>query len=434
MTTPNLISFPTNSYINCQKCSASIVVYHLADCDFLICPTCRGYLKRTADDNFQFKTITNNLKDVPVLKLGSTGTINSDEFKVIAYLEKKENGTQYNWREYILLNQQKGYVTLAEFDGHWSIIKGKEFYPDLDNIEDSNGSNIRFANSDFHLFNKYVPKVTAAIGEFGEDVLNEKINAVEFVAAPYMIVNEKHGNKSTYYLGEYIDAKEIAEGFKLNLDSFPEKVGIGAIQPSIWYNRWDTLFPIMGIAIVLVLLLHLLIQILKPEKELFYNNFDLVHHQVNGSDALKSFTTSSFEISDESSNLEFSISSPVSDNWLEATIVLVNNNDNRTWEVSKGFEYYSGYEDGESWSEGDRYANIMLSHIPKGKYHLNVYPYTGDPNRDTLQIKVTANSSLWRNTLITCLVLCLYPAFCWYRMRNFEKKRWDNSDYSPYIS
>lgn len=434
MTTLSLSSFPATTYVNCKQCANEIIVHHLADCDFIVCSTCRAYLEHTIGKEFQLQRTLNKLESTPVIKLGSIGIIEEEEFKVIAYLEKREKGTSYKWREYTLFNYNKGYATLSEFDGHWSIIKGKEFFPDLADLSDENNTSIRYLNSDFHLFNKYTPETIAAIGEFGEDILATKTKAIEFVSSPFMLTKEKQGNKSAYYLGEYIEPKIIAEAFKVDVNTFPSKIGIGAIQPSKYLDRWNSLFTITGLCIIGVLLIHLLFGFLKPEKELFYESFQLVHNQVNGNNVIESFASPSFEIMDNSSNLEFYISSAVSDNWLEASMVLVNEQDNRTWEVSKGFEYYSGYEDGESWSEGDRYAEVMLSNIPKGKYHVNIYPYSGDPNRDTLQMKVTANASMWRNTLITCLALCLYPAYCWYRMRNFEKKRWDNSNYSPFVN
>lgn len=427
-------SFPLSEMVSCQKCKGAISIYHLDGCDHLICSHCNAYLVKTVGKEFQFKKPLKKLEFVPVLALGSIGTIGGEQFKVIAYLEKREQGTSYKWREYLLFSHAKGYATLSEFDGHWSIIKGKEFHPDLAELKSNYNSSIRYINADFHLFNKYTPQIISGIGEFGEDILGEKIKVVEFIAPPFLLVKESQGSTSNFYLGEYITEKELAQAFNIDKNVFPTKIGVGAIQPSNYLDRWNSLFTITGLVLILVLVLHLLIGYLKPEKELFYESFNLVHHQVNSNDVIKSFTTPSFEVTDESSNLEFHISSAVSDNWLEASMVLVNEKDNRTWEVSKGFEFYSGYEGGESWSEGSRYAEVMLSNIPKGKYHINVYPYSGDPNRDTLQIKVTANASMWRNTLLTCLALCLYPAFCWYKMRNFEKKRWDNSNYSPFVS
>ncbi len=433
MATVNLSNFPSIENISCQKCGNTIVVHDLESCEYITCSTCYTYLQHINSTKFTINKTLNKTASSPSLAIGATGTLLENEFKVIAYLEKKEKGTQYIWREYTLYNYQKGYATLSEFDGHWSLIKGENFYPDLKELKDHH-QRIDYQDIDFGLFNKYTPEITAAIGEFDYDVLNEKIKATEFIAPPLMITKETGGPKIAYYLGEYIESDTIAKTFNITEDRLPEKTGIGAIQPSKFFEKWNSLFTVTGIALVLVLVLHLVIGQVKPENVLIDQYFPIAHEKVNETNVIKPFITPSFNIKDISSNIEFAINTTIVNNWLEATIVLVNENDNRTWEVTKGIEYYTGYEDGATWSEGSQTANIMLSNIPRGRYHLNIYPVSNDNNQNGLVIKATANASMWRNTLITCLFLCMYPAYCWFRMRNFERKRWDNSDYSPYVN
>jgi len=45
---------------------------------------------------------------------------------------------------------------------------------------------------------------------------------------------------------------------------------------------------------------------------------------------------------------------------------------------------------------------------------------------------VVKNVTLWSNFWIILLLLAIFPALQYYRERNFEKRRWMNSDYSPY--
>jgi hypothetical protein len=433
MATTDLSHFPQIENVSCQKCGNMIVVHDLQSCKYIACKTCSTYLQCINQKDFKISRPLKKTAAAPVLGIGTTGILHDVEFKVIAYLEKKERNSNYTWREYLLYNYQKGYATLSEFDGHWSIIKGDNFHPSIKEAKDYH-QRINYENIDFRLFNKYTPTVTAAIGEFNYDILNDRIKVIEFIAPPLMIIKETAGPKTDYFLAESIEEEAIASAFNIDKTLFPEKVGIGAIQPSKFIEKWNSLFTVTAIALILVLLLHILIGQLKPEEVLIDDFFPIAHEIVNDTGVIKPFITPSFKIDDASSNIEFKIYADVVNNWFEATIVLVNESDNRTWEVSKGMEYYAGYEDGENWAEGSQTANIMLSNIPKGKYHLNVYPLSGDNSQSGLNIRATANASMWRNTLIICLFLCIYPAYCWFRMRNFEKKRWDNSDYSPYVN
>ncbi|RNL54048.1 DUF4178 domain-containing protein [Pedobacter jejuensis] len=433
MEKPTKSFFKLSATIDCPVCKQSIVVYDLPKSEYIVCDSCFSYLNIIDEHTSRLNKQLTKPEKTPILKLGSTANIQDTDFKLIAYLEKREAGTIYHWREYILTSLDKGYITISEFDGHWNLIGGKDFIVDFKEPI-SHGTTVGYKDVEYTLFNKYTPMVTAMLGEVDWDVVNEKVKATEYIAPPYMVVAENIDNAKDYYIAEYLEPETIAEIFGIDKNLLPERIGIGANQPSKYYDRWTSSLQMTGIAIVLVLLIHLLLGLLKPEKELLNNDFLISHNNTQDVNEFKSFITPSFAVEDESSNISFEIASAVDNNWLETTIVLVNENDNRTWEVSKGIEYYHGYEEGESWSEGSTKESILLSEIPKGKYHLNVYPSSGDINRNNLYIKATSNVTMWRNTLITIFLLCIYPAICWYIMRNFEKRRWNNSDYSPFVN
>lgn len=427
--------FKLSETITCSICKQDIVLYEPAKSEYIVCPSCFSYLHIFTRAETRLNRKLDQPDKILVLKLGSTGNIHGTEFKVIAYLEKKEAGTDYHWREYILTSHVKGYVTLSEFDGHWNFIASKDFLPDYKEPI-SYGLSIGYKDVEYKLFNRYTPVVTAMLGEVDWDVVNEKVKATEYIAPPFMVVKEvgKTSHQTDYYIGEYLDAEVIANAFNIDKNDLPQQIGIGANQPSKAFDRWTASLKITGVAIILVLLFHILFHIVKPEKELINDDFLIVYDTKGGPDAFKSFITPSFTLDDESSNIEFEIASLVDNNWLETTIVLVNESDNKIWEVSKGIEYYHGTEDGESWSEGSTRESVMLSEIPQGKYHLNVYPSSGDVFRNNLYIKAVSNVTMWGNTITTILLLCIFPAICWLLMRDYEKRRWNNSNFSPFVN
>jgi hypothetical protein len=185
------------------------------------------------------------------------------------------------------------------------------------------------------------------------------------------------------------------------------------------------------ILIIITALIGFIASFTNPAYQVMDNAYQIVSDSTKVNE-FKPFITPSFELKNVSSSLEFSVTSDVDNNWMETTIVLVNEKDNQSWEVTKSIEYYHGYEDGESWTEGSREAEVLLSSIPAGKYHLNIYPAAGDTALKSVRIGITANPVIWRNVWVTLLLLCLYPLYTWFRMRMYEKKRWMNSDFSPY--
>ncbi len=448
MATVEKSSFPVPEDIDCPKCSEKFKLFDPEGSEFWVCPSCHGFIRfTTAHPTGIIQKQAQPIKEQPIIPLGSEGTLKGHQFKVIAYLEKKEQGTIYTWKEYLLYNFVKGYATLAVFDGHWNFIVDKNWEPSLENAY-SDYDTATQLGVEYRIFNKYTPVTTGLIGEFDWDVLSDNPKTVEYIAPPFLLSEEKDspGSKEPqFYWGEYTEPEEIAEAFGIDVNLFPAKEGIGANQTSVHSHNFDTLAKYTILAILGMLFLHFLIKVAKPEKDLVNSDFNIVFDrgpaQVDstgvvtwgvGTYEFKPFLTPSFEQKKGNVPLEIVVGSGVDNNWMEATVILVNDQTNESWEVTKGAEYYHGYEDGSNWTEGSREASIILSEIPEGKYHLNIYPASGDPAQTSMNIRVTSNVTLWRNILLTILVLILYPIYCWYRMRSFEKRRWMNSDHSPF--
>jgi len=446
MATKDQLKFPVPETFDCPECRETIKLHDPDGSEFCACPSCGSYIRFTAGDKAVVQKKKEPIKEKPVIPLGKEGVLKGHTFKVIAYLEKKERDTIYTWKEYLLYNFKKGYATLAVFNGHWNLIVDKNWEPSL--AKARNGSVTATHNDiEYRIFNKYTPVTTALIGELDWDVLADNPKTHEFIAPPFTISRES-GNPTQYFWGEYTEPTEIAKAFDVDISLFPAKEGIGANQPSPHALSFDTLIELALGSVVVLLVLCFIIGYVKPERELLNSDYNIAFTKRPGltSDStgvtvlgsgtyeFKPFLTSSFEQPDGSAALEVTVGSYVDNNWLEATVILVNEKTNETWEITKGIEFYHGYEGGENWSEGSREASMVLSDIPQGKYHLNIYPASGDPSQTSMHISIRSNITLWTNILLAIVALILYPVYCWYRMKNYEKRRWMNSDHSPYES
>jgi len=434
MATTNLKAFPYAEDVTCPKCKHQITLYDPEGSEFCVCDSCHSFIRFVANDTPVIQKQAPKMKQQPVLKPGSVGLFDGHSFKVIAYIEKKEKDASYAWREYILYNYQKGYANFAEYDGHWNFIAGKEFYPELEKLANRNWGFINYEDNEYNVFNKYTAVITALTGEFDWDLLADKTKTTEFVAPPQIIYKEqdKQDTKTAdFYLGRYVKPAEVADAFKVDIKLFPERIGIGANEPSVHAKRWFAASRLTPVLILLVAILGFIIASVNPEYQVLDADYAIVNDSTKANE-FKPFITPSFDLKNATSSLNFQIRSAIDNNWLEATVVLVNEKNNQSWEVTESIEYYHGYEDGENWTEGSQEAEVLLSAIPAGKYHLNIYPASGDISNKTIHINIMANPVLWRNFWVTILLLCLYPLYTWWRMRNYEKKRWMNSDYSPY--
>ena len=101
------------------------------------------------------------------------------------------------------------------------------------------------------------------------------------------------------------------------------------------------------------------------------------------------------------------------------------------YSLSKEIEYYLGYEDGSSWSEGSTYGEAFISQIPGGKYHINIYPEFGTSSHEfTIRIVRDVPSNM--NFVLLAVALIIVPIIFGIRKRILEGRRWKDSDYSPY--
>lgn len=83
----------------------------------------------------------------------------------------------------------------------------------------------------------------------------------------------------------------------------------------------------------------------------------------------KELVSRSFELSGGSAPLEVQAYSDVDNSWANVSISLVNEKTNEMRYTSKDIERYSGFEGGESWSEGSRNEEFNICGVAPGKYH-----------------------------------------------------------------
>lgn len=434
MATINLQSFPEPEQFDCPKCGNAITLYDPEGSEYCVCSSCYSLIRFNAHNNAIIQKQAPTVTQEPAIKTGTRCTLLGTTFIVTGYAVKKEKNADFTWREYLLYNYEKGYANLAEYDGHWTFVAGAAFYPDLDKLKSNNWHVIYFQDQEYRLFNSYTAVTIGLTGESDWNLLDEKMLVSEFVAAPLIIYKEKasKGEDAVFYLGSYIEPDEIASAFDMDISQLPQRTGTGANQPSKWMPISSGISKIIFLLLALTAVCAFIIALIHPAKRLLDGNYYMTADSTKVYE-YKSFATPSFRIGAPSAAVDFLIYADLNNSWMEATIVLVNEQNNQTWEVTESIEYYYGSEGGESWSEGSHEAEVVLSSIPPGTYHLNIYPASGGGLfGDSIHITVTERTILWRNMLVTMLILVLYPAYSWYRARNFEKRRWMNSDFSPY--
>lgn len=404
---------------SCPKCKHLNVPKGKALTVALTCEKCNLYFCVYTNAQDQFKE-----SHAPILPIGSIGKFEGVPYRVMGFSVKRERKYRYVWHEYFLFNPNAGIAFLSVNDGHWNFLKPYSKHPW------SFGSILEptIDEGKFKLYAKYKADMLYASGEFFTDIIDatESSTHYEHINPPYILNFEENDHHLSAYLGEYISPANVASAFNLDVQKLPKKKGMGYTQPHAFSFDESLMLRITGITFVLAFLVHLMLSSNSLNEKAFEGHFN--ESDLKGG---KMFTSSSFELKGGTKNVLFNVYAPLSNDWFFAEYSLINEQNNDEYAFTNEIEYYQGYEGGESWREGSTSGEAFLSSIPEGKYHINIYPEFSTSNHE-FDITVFRDVPFVSNFILFLLSLILFPVGFYIYKHQIERKRWEDSDYSPY--
>jgi hypothetical protein len=411
----------------CSHCSREVHVATFPYAQSCVCSHCNT--RHVLNDHRQFTAYNNGTlkKAHPSIHLGATGIIKDIPYKVIGYIVKEErNQYRSQWREYTLFNEQEGFAFLSEYDGHWIYLReqGKAPVP-----EDIGTAGFNYEGDSFDLFNSYNYSVVSAAGEFPGNAFNDsQIKCWEFISPPIMWNREQSPKEGIVWLkGWHVGANTLKEAFG-DAVMPPPQVGVGAVQPNGYVDLRKLLMNTL-IAIGVLVAIHLASTASNKEQtlmssDIYFSDSSNVQHTVLGD----------VHLDKRKSNVMLELNSLVENTWIEVEATLVDKKDGSEYSVSKGVEFYTGFEDGERWTEGAQRANIYINEVPRGDYTLKLQATREGGFFPVKSYNITAYYDVTntRNLFICIGLLLLWPLFKYFSTYYSERKRWENSPYSTF--
>lgn len=409
---------------------------------FVACPKCFSYQEVTENGMTFISSFKNSNRPKEVcFELGQSIKVNGTSYTITGITQRNDaKYKSFKWREYNLKNDLGEEAFLNEYNGNWLLVKSLSEEP-----QTYIKGNLTFTHTDskYSLFQSYNQEINWVIGNFDSDISDvDNLYSREFIAPPKMLIYEvQKTSKETnpeWYEGEYVDADEIYQEYlRLGNDTtFPSKIGIGATEPykSQFYLEDAKKMSLIALAVILTIQLYFMV--ISPTKTVFKETFslsDLKYDSVSTFHTTpKPFVSKSFTI-EKTGKIELELVSSVDNSWLESNITLINESTLEELPVVMGNEYYHGVEGGESWTEGSTSASKDYSSVPAGKYHLLVE--TSSPNiAGTYSVSLKTGGIYWINIVILFCLILIVPLIKYFQEYNFEKERWADSDYSPYIT
>jgi predicted RNA-binding Zn-ribbon protein involved in translation (DUF1610 family) len=417
--------YPSPFIVPCTKCNRDIKLYTHQKAASFCCGNCGAYTiydkQKTLKSNYTLTKIKQK-----TFKIGTVFKIEDLEFVLISFIAKEETSYNTLWFEYILFHPVVGYWTLNESDGHFTLIKPSKYY--VQGFENAKSLTLS-ETGNYQLYSKYKYKIKHAEGEFFDDILEKSYStSADYVNPPYILSYEKTKDEICWYHGEYIDHKTVKNWIKEDVD-LPNKEGIAPNQPYSVNFSTEALTKITFVSVALVIICQFILSGFITIPKVSYKQ---TYYQ-DDSQAQRTYVSAPFEITENNSAADFDIIGNLYNNWLETDFTLVNETTGDQYYFSGAIEHYSGFSDGESWSEGSDINTLTVSQLKKGKYHFNLL-VTNDINKPfrSLTVVVNQNVNLFSNFIFALICLFLFPLYISFKRSRFDRKQWYNSNYSPY--
>jgi len=405
--------------IPCYDCNTETELEVGFEAVNFVCPTC--FSVYSVDDEGRFRRKSQYkapFNDCP-LEIGDTGFLKGSEYMVTGILRKNVY-PNYAWTEFILQNKEKEFLYLSLSNGHWMMLTEMEKIDDI-----KKGVKVlKYDGRDYDLFEHSDADIINAKGFFDFQLPNKRIHLAEFINPPYIVSVERMNNVQTAFHGEYVRKATIQRAFK-GAD-LPYQSGISMIQP--------TRFNLTNTAVIFCLFALLIITanwyIYKDQVEQNVFNSRIKFSEFDN----KEMTSPSFVLNGASAPMTIKVSTGVNNSWANLNVALINEDTNDEIYANKDIEYYYGYSDGESWTEGSQSEKFNICGVEGGKYHLLITPMKApeDLGNSEMEVSVVWNEPSNRNAWLVIIGMIVIYFIVRYYRNQFEKKRWADSSYSNY--
>ena len=424
----------------------------------LACPECNGALELRAPDatmrvacpycNTLVSVESGNLraleklarKPALALPLGLTGRFPDGELMVIGYVRRSAGveGSWYPFDEYLLYAKEVGFRWLVCSDGHWNYVQ-----PIVAGGVDQNAmTGPTYEGVAFKLFQNAPLRVDAVYGElYWAVAVGDMCSSQDYVAPPAMLSVEQNRDEQNWSLSTYWTAKQVRAAFA------PPKVegGVAAppveltldpptgVAPNQVFGGYGWGLP-MGLAFLLMLVVGIYANSSAKETARLAAGFTVPAGAPAPpttdptAEAPGSVQFSEKFHLDAGKNIEINLRASVNNTWMYAAVDLVNDTTGDVISFDANMEYYAGYEDGESWSEGSPSDTQMIGPQRAGDYVLRVEAQHGATTPQQLTVAVRQDVFRGKYFWMAFGVLSLPLLVMWWRASSFKKRQWEDSN------
>ncbi len=201
---------------DCPNCGASVSVT-LATSQSVSCPSCKSLIDVSGGIGGELKSALQDEPVQPLIALGSVGQLQGMAWQVVGFQHRmgtdpSDPDEQFGWEEYLLYNQQRGFIFLVDSTDGWSVVKPATGAP----VVSANGQSASYLGTKYQLKESYDAETTYALGEFYWQVSRDQRTANrDFASGAHILSMEQSASEVVWSVGSQIDSDKVVAAFKL---------------------------------------------------------------------------------------------------------------------------------------------------------------------------------------------------------------------------
>ncbi|MBN2497843.1 MAG: DUF4178 domain-containing protein [Deltaproteobacteria bacterium] len=417
--------------VDCPNCGGPVERPKDRDVATLVCTYCGAHLDLSGTEMAVMGINPKGFDPNFLLEIGQKGKLRGVEYEVSGrVLVRDEEG--YDSREYILYNPGKGYLWLAEENGHFVLSQNTRQAPKTHVFNLEPKYPVMVGDQEFLFFGEVRARIVYVDGALPWVAnANDSFKAACLIAPPrqFGIESGGSGRGVDYFIGDYMAPEQVWEAFKLKPPVW-EAAGVHPAQPFVRNPKMTQLMWV-GLVFAALNLLGLSWSVLSESRPVYQAS-------LGPSDYSTERLSKPFAISG-GGVMRLKMSSPVRNNWVSLDVALVDAEDQVVATSGGDVEYYEGTEEGEHWTEGSSETEVFFKAPKAGEYRLLAKGSSGvataptdskpssrmsAPSGPAIQVVLYEGEVLSRYFFFAFLGIGLIPFYVWLRGYLFEKRRW----------
>jgi uncharacterized Zn finger protein (UPF0148 family) len=432
--------------LSCPHCGGPLELRAPDRTERVACPNC-GSLLDVASGRLELMQALKPPKVQPLIPIGATGELFGMKLMAIGFMQRSVEfeGVRYYWEEYLLYNPQVGFRWLVRSDDNWSFVESVPAGEVEENASrpPKKGDTARFRGERYKLYQHATARVELVLGEFYWKVtVGELGRATDYIHPPRMLSKEdsvvtkepKKGSgrspksiktgEVNWSLGTYLSPKQVEKAFGVKGIPRPSKVG------------WNQPFPYKKVykywlwLAAAVILLGVIFQATGARRVVLEQAYQLESRK--SAEETQVLFIEGLELKSRQ-NIKIALSADVDNSWVYVEGDVIDEVTGDVQPFSVPVEYYHGVESGESWAEGSKQESVHLSAVTGGTYLLRLEAQWEKWQQPlTLNVRIEQGVPRLLHMLLALLVISIIPLIVAIKHLSFEKRRWEDSDFTPF--